>query len=120
MIVSSTLNFATNIKLRDKVGLFIFSANTTLKKTPVGKRRAGEWVIVDFTFQVPLKHGRYSVAVAVSHLERKDLYLDSLGMVVAFKVSHPPGRNASPGLIRLPTRVEIFEPDGVRQRKPHG
>ena len=62
-----------NIKLRDKVGLFIFSAKTTLEKTPHRERRAGERVIVDFTFQVPLKHGRYSVAVAVSHLERKGM-----------------------------------------------
>jgi hypothetical protein len=113
-----------NIKLRDIVslcdivGLFIFSANTTLEKTPVGDRGAGERVIVGFTFQVPLKYGRYSVAVAVSHLERKELHLDRISVVVAFKLSHPSGRNATLGLGRLPTRVEIFEPDGVRQRKP--
>ena len=113
-----------NIKLRDVVGLcdivglFIFSANTTLEKTPVGERRAGERVIVGFTFQVPLRHGRYSVAVAVLHLERKDLHLDRISVAVAFKLSHPLGRNASLGLIRPPTRLDIFEPDGVRGRKP--
>ena len=60
-----------NIKLRDKVRLFIFSAKTTLENTSHRERRAGERVIVDLTFQVPLKHSRYGVAVAVSHLERK-------------------------------------------------
>ena len=80
-------------------------------------------MIVDFTFQVPLKHGRYSIAVAVSHPESKDSYLDRIGVTATFKVSHPPGRDgrdAFPGLVHLPTQVEIFEPDGVRQRKPSG
>ena len=104
-----------DIVLRDKAGLLIFSTNTNLENTPVGERRAGEQVIVDFTFPVPLKHGRYSVAVAVSHPESESSYLDRIGTAATFKVSRPPGKDAFPGLVHLPTKVEVFEPDRAQK-----
>ncbi len=109
-----------NIILRDKVGLLVFSTNTTLEKTSLGERHAGERVIVDFTFQVPLKPGRYSVAVAVSHPESKDSHQDWIGVAATFTVSRPPGRDAFPGLVHLPTQVEVFEPDRVQEHEPAG
>ncbi len=104
-----------NIVLRSAAGLDVFSTNTTLEKTPLGRRHAGERVIVDFTFRVPLKHGSYSVAAAVSHSKSKHLYLDWISVAVVFKVSRPSGRGAFAGLVHLPAQVEIFEPDRVRE-----
>jgi ABC-2 type transport system ATP-binding protein len=102
------------IALRNLVGLDVFSTSTTLEKAPLGKRRAGERLIVDFTFPVPLKHGRYAVVAAVSHPESKELYLNWVGTSARFKIPYQPDRGAFPSLVHLPTQVEIFEPDKTR------
>ncbi len=109
-----------SILLRNEVGLDVFSTNTILENTPIGKRRAGERVVVDFTFPVPLKHGRYGVVATVSHPESKEVYLDLVGVTATFEVSHIGGRSALPGLIHLPTKVEIFEPNKVSKPEDPG
>jgi ABC-type polysaccharide/polyol phosphate transport system ATPase subunit len=105
------------IVLRNKVGLDVFSTNTLLEKTRIQNRHAGEQVIVDFTFQAPLKHGVYSVAAGVSDPGNKDLYLDWVGVAAVFELTRPHGRGAFAGLVHLPTQVRLFEPD--RQHKDH-
>ena len=99
------------IVLRDDAGLDIFSTNTTLEKSPLGKRRAGERVIVDFIFRAPLKPGRYDLATTVSHPKKKDLQLDGIDKAAFFEVSYPHDGEALAGLVRLPTQVNVFEPD---------
>ena len=109
-----------NIVLRNEAGLDIFSTDTALEKTPVGKKRAGEQVVVDFTFQVPLKQGRYSIATAISRSESNDLHLDWMRVAAVFKVSYPSDRSAFPGLIHLPTQVRVFEPDRAQEPRSSG
>jgi hypothetical protein len=99
------------IVLRNDAGLDIFSTNTTLEKYPLGKRRAGERVIVDFTFRAPLKPGHYDVATTVSHPNKTDLPLDKIDTAAPFEVSHSPDGEVPAGLVRLPTQVKVFEPD---------
>jgi ABC-2 type transport system ATP-binding protein len=99
------------IVLRNDAGLDIFSTNTTLEKSPLGKRRAGERVIVDFTFRAPLKPGRYGLATTVSHPKKKDSQLDGIDTAAFFEVSHSPDGEVLAGLVRLPTQVKVFEPD---------
>lgn len=111
-------NSDVGITLHNDVGLDVFSTSTALEKTPIGVRRAGETVTVDFTFRVPLKHGRYSVAAAVSRPEGKEL--DRVGVAAAFRITRPSDREAFEGMVHLPTRVEVFEPDRVLQRKTPG
>jgi ABC-type polysaccharide/polyol phosphate transport system ATPase subunit len=99
------------IILRNDAGLDIFSTNTTLEKSPLGKRRAGERVIVDFTFRAPLKPGRYDLATAVSHPKNTEPQLDNIDTAAFFEVSHSLDGEALTGLVRLPTQVKVFEPD---------
>jgi ABC-2 type transport system ATP-binding protein len=99
------------IVLRNDTGLDIFSTNTNLEKSPLGKRRAGERVIVDFTFRTPLKHGRYNLDAAVSHPKKEVSQLDSIDAAAFFEVSHLSNEDALTGLFRLPTQVKVFEPD---------
>lgn len=106
------------ITLRNKVGLDIFSTNTLLEKTRIKRRRAGEQVIVDFTFRTPLKHGTYSVAAEVSNPENKDLYLDWVGAAAVFELARPYGRGAFAGLVHLPTQVRLFEPGREHRSRP--
>jgi ABC-2 type transport system ATP-binding protein len=98
------------ISVRNRTGLDIFSTNTNLEKTRIKKRVAGERVVVDFTFQVPLKHGDYSVVATVSD-NGEDTYMDWVGVATVFKVARPSGRGAFAGLVQLPTQVRLLEPD---------
>lgn len=101
-----------NITLRNEAGLDVFSTNTRLEDTPIKERGAGERVIVDFTFRVLLKNGRYSVVASVLDSKAKnDLYMDWIGVAAVFKVSRPSDRGAFAGLVHLPTQVKLFEPD---------
>lgn len=100
-----------SITLRNKGGLDVFSTNTNLEKTRLGKREKGERLIVDFTLPVPLQHGPYSVTTAIHHSKNKDLYLDWLDVAATFKISRPSDRGKIPGLFHIPTTVEIHSPD---------
>jgi ABC-2 type transport system ATP-binding protein len=107
-----------DIFLRNDLELDIFSTNTALERAPIGRRHAGERVIVDFTFRVPLKHGHYSVAASVSHSGNRDSHPDLNDATAALEVSSPSGEDASAGLVRLPTQTKVLEPDDVLTYKP--
>jgi ABC-type polysaccharide/polyol phosphate transport system ATPase subunit len=116
---TETLNDSlVDIFLRNDLGLDIFSTNTTLERAPIGERRAGEQVIVDFTFQVPLNHGHYSVGATVSRSGSRDSYLEQNGATAAFEIPLPSGEDASAGLVHLPTQVRVFDPDEVLKHQP--
>lgn len=106
-----------NVSLYNDFDLEIFSTDTKLEKTPIGRRRAGERVIVDFTFRVPLKHGRYSISAGVSDADSKDSDLDWLGATAGFRISRPSGRDEFTGLVHLPTQVKVYEPDRVSEHR---
>ena len=106
-------NAIVGIVLRNEDGLDVFSTDTALQKTPLGERRAGEGVVVDFSFRVPLRHGRYSVTATVSRSANRSEFLDWIGVAGVFNVSRPPNGEAFAGLVHLPTRIEVFEPDRV-------
>ncbi len=103
-----------DIAIRNRSGIDIFSTSTSLKETPIGSRRAGEQVIVDFTFQVPLQQGNYSVHASIRHPKRKGKPLDWIDVAAVFKVLHPSTKGGFKGMVNLPTRVEVFEPNRVR------
>jgi ABC-type multidrug transport system ATPase subunit len=103
-----------DIAIRNRTGIDIFSTSTSLKETPIGSRRAGEQVIVNFTFGVPLQQGNYSVHASIRHPERKGKPLDWIDVAAVFKVLHPSTKVGFKGMVDLPTRVEVFEPKRVR------
>ena len=103
-----------SITLRNKAGLDIFSTSTTLEQTPLGERNAGERVTVDFTFDAPLQPGTYDVSAAVSPYRSKNLYLDRVDMAAVFKVTRSENGRPVKGLVQLPAKVTIFEPEQTR------
>jgi ABC-2 type transport system ATP-binding protein len=109
---------AIGIVLRNDSGLDVFSTNTALEETPVGRMRAGEQIVVDFTFPMLLKQGRYSIAASVSLPGSKGLYLDWISVTTVFRVSRPSDRGAFPGLVHLPTQIKIIEPERVQKHEP--
>jgi ABC-2 type transport system ATP-binding protein len=105
---------ALSITLRSKrAGVDVFSTDTTREETPLGPREAGEEATVDFTFELPLQAGTYTVDAAVS---QEDSYLDVAKEASSFKITNLGSEPSAASLVHLPTRVEIHGPDGERER----
>ncbi|ABG06024.1 ABC transporter related [Rubrobacter xylanophilus DSM 9941] len=99
------------IALRNHMGLDVFSTDTNLEKRRLGRRRAGERLIVDFAFEsMPLRHGTYSVSAGVLDGANRNVHLDWVDVAAAFRVERPENRRAIPGLFHLPARVTLHEP----------
>jgi ABC-2 type transport system ATP-binding protein len=102
------------ITLRNTEGLDIFQASTGSDKALLGRRLAGERVIVDFVCKLPLTHGSYSVNTAVSPPEGMGLFLDWVDVAAVFELAPPQGRAPIHGLVDLPTQIEVFD-EGHRE-----
>lgn len=101
------------ITVRNRTGLDIFTTSTSLEKTPIKSREAGEKVIVDFRFRAALRHGLYSITAAITrgkNKKPKESYLDWIDVAATFQVEQPENRGVVPGLVHLPAKVEILEP----------
>lgn len=106
-------NGILSIALRDRNGLDIFSTNTLKEGTPLGVHAAGERTIIDFKFKVSLKQGPYSVNVTVFHPQRPVVYMDWIDVATSFEITQPVNGLGVPGLVHLPTEVQIHEPNAA-------
>ena len=103
---------AVRVILRNAAGLDLFSTTNAIEGRPLGPRRAGERVIVDFSLQdVPLRHGTYSVTAGILDVAVKNVYLDWVAVAAVFELGRPPDRKAYRGLVHIPAEVEVFSPD---------
>ena len=116
-----------------KAGVAVFSTDTNREGTSLGPREASEEATVDFTFEVPLQPGTFTVDAAVSVPQGEGSYLDRAKEAASFRVTRtgePPARRKEArthtgpswgelsvgGLVHLPTRVEVHSPEGKRER----
>ena len=99
-----------------KAKVAVFSTDTTREGISLGPREAGEEATVDFTFEVPLQPGTYTVDAAVSVPQGEGSYLDRAKEAVSFKVTRAGSELSVGGLVHLPTRVEVHGPEGKRER----
>ena len=113
-------NTSLRVTLRNPTGLEVFSTNTWAEGVQMGKRTEGEQIIVDFTFEVPLQQGNYSVSAALSHSRNKDHYLDRVDVATMFKIALPEGRKPIDGLVDVPTQVEVHNPIQNTVREQEG
>ena len=100
------------ITLRNKAGIDVFSTTTSLQNIPLGRRKEGERAIVDFTFAVPLQPGAYSVSAGINHPGNRKSYMDWVDVAAAFQIDRTRSPGAIMGIVRLPTQIEIHNPDG--------
>jgi ABC-2 type transport system ATP-binding protein len=105
------------ITLRDEDGLEVFSTSTTEENTPLMRREEGERVTADFTFEVPLRPGSYSVDAALFTSRGEDRCLDQVDRAATFGITRFEDDYLVRGLLRLPTAVEIHAPER-QQEKP--
>jgi ABC-2 type transport system ATP-binding protein len=97
------------VTIRNNAGIDVFSTSTALEKTPLGDRDEGERVVVDFMFEAPLRPGDYNVTAAVSYPQANRAYMDWIDVAATFKITRPEDRGATPGLVHLPTKIEIHD-----------
>ena len=96
----------------------LFSASTTLEAVPLKAMGKGGRVVVDFTFNIPLRRGRYGIGVG-ARASGEDSYLDWVDIATTFRAKPPKShREPSLGLLHLPTKVIVHTPEGERQGQP--
>jgi ABC-2 type transport system ATP-binding protein len=92
----------------------LFSVSTALEGTPLEEMEKGERVVVDFTFKVPLRRGRYSISAGV-RAGGEDSYLDRVEVATSFRIARPLDRKPIWGVVRLPTKIKVHASEGARQ-----
>jgi ABC-type polysaccharide/polyol phosphate transport system ATPase subunit len=103
------------ITLRSKrAGLEVFSTDTSLEGTPLGPKHEGDQATVDFTFEMPLRSGAYTVDAAVTALQAEDSDLARTQNAATLKVTE----DGTPvrGMVKLPAKVEIHGLEGQQER----
>ncbi len=103
-----------SILLRTEAGLDVFATDTSREGSPLGERRAGERVILDFTMNLPLRPGHYDVSASVSRPD--DDHLDWIDAATTFEIRTPKEGLPIDGLVELPTTVEVHDSGRERER----
>jgi ABC-type polysaccharide/polyol phosphate transport system ATPase subunit len=101
----------------ERAGLEVFSTDTALEGTPLGRRDKGEQATVDFTFVMPFGPGIYKVDASLRdpHAEDSDVARTQNGATC--EITREGALAPVRGLVRLPAKVEIHTPEG-RQERP--
>ena len=94
----------------------VFSTDTTREGTPPGRREAGEEAWVDFTFEVPLRPGKYDVGAAVTASREEDPSLDRAEESASFKITGVGSDLSFGSMVHLPTHVEVHDPGNEQER----
>ncbi len=95
-------------------GVAVFSTSTATEGTPLGRREAGEEAAVDFTFEVPLRAGAYTVDAALT-VPEEGKRLDRAREAASFEITG--SKPSAKGLLRLPARVEVRGPGAERSSR---
>ena len=98
----------------EKMGLKVFSTSTAQEGIRLEEMGSSERAVIDFTFKVPLQHGRYSVSAA-ARAGSEDLYMDRMDAATVFRISRPEDGNPFRGIVHLPTEIKVHAPEGERQ-----
>jgi ABC-type polysaccharide/polyol phosphate transport system ATPase subunit len=92
----------------------LFSASTALEGIPLKGMEKAERVVVDFTFEVPLRRGRYSISAGV-RADSEDSYLDKVDVATTLRIKRPRDRKLFRGVVHLPTEIKVYAPERERQ-----
>jgi ABC-type polysaccharide/polyol phosphate transport system ATPase subunit len=110
----STLGIALR---SERAGLEVFSTDTALEGVPLGPRRAGEQLTVDFEFGVPLESGAYKVDASLTDPQEEGSEVARTQNAVTFEITERGVLAPVGGLLRLPANVEIHSLE-TRQERP--
>jgi len=94
----------------------LFSASTALEGIPLKEMEKGERVVVDFSFEVPLRKGRYTISAGV-RARGEDSYLDRVDVATTFRLRRPQDRKSFQGIVNLPTEIKVHALQSERQSR---
>lgn len=104
-----------SVLFRTEAGLDVFATDTAREGAPLGERRTGERVILDFAVNLPLRPGHYDVSAGVSRLDED--HLDWIDAAKTFEIQESGEGPAAGGLVRLPTTVEVHDSGSERSNR---
>lgn len=108
---------ALGITLRSKRGgLEVFSTDTDLEGTPIGRKEKGEHATVDFTFEVPLRSAAYIVDAVLTVPQAGGSDLARTQNAASFRVTESDTLAPVRGLVQLPTEVRVYGLEGREER----
>jgi ABC-type polysaccharide/polyol phosphate transport system ATPase subunit len=106
--LESVPNSRVGIVIRDASGLDLLFTETAREGTDLGERRTEEQIVLDFTTNVPLRPGHYTVQAGSA--KSPDEPLAWTGPTTEFEVLNPENGDLAPeGLIHLPATVKVHE-----------
>jgi ABC-type glutathione transport system ATPase component len=108
-------NSDLTVTLHNDAGLEVFSADTAVEGIPLEKMKKGEHATVDFTFEIPLQYGAYSVTATTRAGGSENLHMDRVEAAANFEISHPGDHSPVRGILHLPVEIKVHAPEGERQ-----
>jgi lipopolysaccharide transport system ATP-binding protein len=93
--------------LRDRYGNDIIGVNTFEEREPLGDRKKGDRIIVDFRLPLYLRPGTYSVSPGFSYHPSEPRYLDWIDNAMFFEMGKPAGGQQIHGFVYVPTSVSV-------------
>ncbi len=95
--------------LRDRHGVDVVGINTWAENRPLGPRKAGERLVVDFVTSLSIRPGSYSVSPALSRDPFLPQYLDWVDNACVFEVMPANPRIPIYGIVHFPTDIRIHD-----------
>jgi len=95
--------------LRDRHGIDLVGINTWAENCPLGRRKAGERLVVDFVISLSIRPGSYSVSPALSRDPFLPQYLDWVDNACVFEVMPADPRIPIYGMVHFPTAIHIHD-----------
>ncbi len=92
----------------------LFATSTALGGVALQEMKKGQRVVVDFSFEVPLRKGRYSIGAA-ARIGDRNSYLDWVDVATTLRIKRPRDQAPSRSLMRLPTQIKLYAPEDERQ-----
>lgn len=109
-----TVEYCTDVEesilgfyIRDRYGNDIIGMNTYEEGHPLGQRKKGDRLCVDFRLPLWLKEGSYSVSPGFSLHRTEPRYLDWIDNAAFFRMQARPGGRHVHGLMHVPGRIRI-------------
>jgi lipopolysaccharide transport system ATP-binding protein len=73
--------------IRDRYGNDLIGINTHEEERPIGPRRRGDCIVIDFTLPLHLREGSYSISPGLSYHPAEPRYLDWYDNAAFFQIS---------------------------------
>jgi lipopolysaccharide transport system ATP-binding protein len=93
--------------IRDRYGNDLIGINTHEEGKPIGPRKKGDRLTIEFKLTLHLREGTYSVSPGLSYHPTEPRYLDWIDNAVVFQMGAPPTGQRVHGFLWVPNEIEI-------------